>query len=89
MWVTPRKWIKDAMANTEECQVECYAGHRYAQEPRAFVCRGTRHLIEQIRDSWRSPQGWGFVVCTTDRRCFTLNYDEARDVWTVTADALG
>ena len=71
--------------SAEACRVECYSGHRYAQAPRAFALHGVRHLVDGIKDAWRSPEGFGFVVSTAEGRSFTLKYDETRDAWTVTA----
>jgi len=68
---------------SENVYVECYAGYRYAQEPRAFTWHGERHVVQSIEQAWRSPQGPGFLVEAADHARFVLIYDEAKDVWQV------
>ncbi|MBU0492491.1 MAG: hypothetical protein KKA73_20090 [Chloroflexi bacterium] len=66
---------------SEPVQVECYSGHTYAQEPRAFAWQGQRHEVETIERAWREPRGPVFYVRTADGHRFTLAYDEAGDRW--------
>ena len=63
--------------------VECYAGHRYPERPRAFLWEGERVLVEEVERSWRTPAGPVFRVRTFGGRRFTLAYDEAADHWDV------
>ena len=63
--------------------VECYAGHRYPERPRAFLWEGGRVAVEEVEHSWRTPVGLGFRVRVADGRRFTLTYDEATDSWDV------
>ena len=63
--------------------VECYAGHRYPERPRAFLWEGERVTVEEVERQWYTPAGSAFRVCTADGRRFTLAYDEASDTWTV------
>jgi hypothetical protein len=63
--------------------VECYAGHRYPERPRAFVWEGERVTVEEVERSWRTPAGPAFRVRSADGRRFTLAYDEAADGWDV------
>jgi len=46
-------------------QVECYSGHTYAQEPRAFTWHGERYEVERIIKRWRTPEGPSFRVQAT------------------------
>jgi hypothetical protein len=62
-------------------RVECYSGHRYAQEPRAVIWQGQRYEIELVERAWRTPTGPVFRVRTADGRCFELAYDETADRW--------
>jgi hypothetical protein len=43
-------------------RVECYSGHTYAQEPRAFEWEGRRYDVERIVKRWRTPGGPCFRV---------------------------
>jgi hypothetical protein len=45
-----------------ELQVECYSGHTYAQEPRAFIWQGQRYQVVRIERRWRAPEGPAFCV---------------------------
>lgn len=67
----------------EVVRVECYSGHRYAQEPRAFTWRGQRVEVEMIEQAQRTPRGPVFRVRAADGRRFTLACDEAADEWTI------
>jgi hypothetical protein len=62
-------------------EVECYSGYTLAERPTAFVWHGRRFQIERILKQWRSPEGPGFRVVTTDGARFELVYDETRDEW--------
>ncbi len=61
--------------------VECYSGHTYAQEPRAFVWQGQSHVVQAVEWAWRTPQGPCFRVRTEDGRRFELIYREIDDRW--------
>ena len=64
-----------------ELMVECYSGHTYAQEPRAFFWHSRRHVIQAVERAWRAPEGPHFLVRTDESGFFELTYDEAEDVW--------
>jgi len=68
-----------------ELIVECYSGHTYAQEPRAFVWHGERRVVQVVKRAWRTPEGPHFLVCTEEGGFFEMAYDEAEDVWSVQA----
>jgi hypothetical protein len=64
-----------------ELMVECYSGHTYAQEPRAFVWQGERYVVEAVKRAWRAPEGPHFLVRTDEGGFFELAYNEAKGVW--------
>jgi hypothetical protein len=66
-----------------ELIVECYSGHTYAQEPRAFTWHGQRHVVQTVKRAWRAPAGLHFLVRTERGGFVELVYDEAEDVWSV------
>ncbi len=43
-------------------RVECYSGHTYAQEPRAFEWEGRIYQVERVVKRWRTPTGPCFRV---------------------------
>jgi len=63
--------------------VECYAGTRYPERPRAFLWEGQRLTVEAVERQWRTPAGLVFRVNVTGGRRFTLAYDEATGTWSV------
>ncbi len=65
----------------EPCQVECYSGYTYAQEPRSFVWRGQRHVVQTVERAWRTPKGLRFRVRTEDGSLYELDYDQRADEW--------
>ncbi len=72
-------------------QVECYSGHTYAQEPRAFEWRGQRHEVVRVVKRWRTPRGPAFRVEVTGisnlqslvSNQVDLHYLELEDTWTM------
>ena len=63
--------------------VECYSGHTYAQEPRAFAWQGRRFEVVKIDQRWRTPHGPSFAVRTKTGDRFELHYDELQDRWII------
>jgi hypothetical protein len=66
--------------------VECYAGARYPERPRAFVHRGERLTVAEVEGEERTPRGIRFRVRVTDGRRFWLFYDEIDEDWDVQAE---
>jgi len=69
----------------ELVSVQCYSGHTYAQEPRAFTWHGATHQVERVERAWRTPDGPAFAVAADDGQRYTLYYNEARDQWFIKA----
>lgn len=67
----------------QHATVECYAGTRYPERPRAFPWEGERLEVVAIEHRWRTPTGIAFRVRVADGRRFTLAYDEAGDTWSI------
>jgi len=69
--------------------VECYAGHRYPERPRAFWWEGKRLKVGEIERRWRTPAGLTFCVRSAvddgseGTARFILTYREAADTWEV------
>ena len=62
-------------------RVECYAGYRGEQEPRAFRLGERRLEVESLLDRWLDPQHRYFKLAASDGNTYVLRYDEARDEW--------
>lgn len=67
--------------------VECYSGHTYAQEPRAFGLHNQRRAVTVVRKRWREPTGPCFDVLADDAQAYVLAYNETTDCWSVLAKA--
>jgi hypothetical protein len=63
--------------------VECYAGARYPERPRAFIYQEKRLEVAEIEGRERTPRGLRFRVRVSDGRRFSLSYDEVDDAWEV------
>jgi hypothetical protein len=61
--------------------VECYSGHTYAQDPRAFRSGDERRLVIAVRRRWREPAGPAFEVVADNGATYVLSYNEAADCW--------
>jgi len=66
-----------------ELTVECYSGHTYAQEPRAFVWQGRRHVVQKVERAWRTPEGPHFRIVTEGGARYELVYREQADTWSL------
>ena len=62
-------------------RVECYAGFRGEQEPRAFTLGERRFEVIEILDRWLDPQHRYFKVSVEDQRKFLLRQDTASGEW--------
>ncbi len=62
-------------------RVECYAGYRGEQEPRAFWLGERRLEALEILDRWLAPDHRYFKVKAEDGNAYILRYDETRDEW--------
>jgi hypothetical protein len=66
-------------------RVECYAGYRGEQEPRAFTLGERRFTMLEILDRWLDPRHRYFKVNADDGRRFILRHDTASDAWELAA----
>ena len=61
--------------------VECYAGYRGDQEPRAFRLGEHRFEVVELLDRWLDPAHRYFKVRVPDGRLFILRHDAASGDW--------
>ena len=66
-------------------QVECHAGYRGEQEPRAFTMGERRLEVRDVEDRWAGPDHRYFKVTASDGDTYVLRHDERADAWTLTA----
>jgi hypothetical protein len=62
-------------------QVECYAGYRAEEEPRAFTLGETRFAVLEILDRWMAPEHRYFKVKADDGRTLVLRHATASGEW--------
>jgi len=66
-----------------ELRVECYAGYKAEQEPRAFVVEGERRVVLGLSDRWYDPEASYFKVRADDGHLYLLRYDRTSDAWSL------
>jgi len=65
--------------------VECHAGYRGEEEPRAFVIGERRLDVIEVRDRWHGPDHRYFRVLASDGDVYVLRHDERVGEWTLGA----
>ena len=65
--------------------VECYAGYRGDEEPRAFALGERRLEVKEILDRWLAPDHRYFKVAASDGDTYILRHDDATGNWTLGA----
>lgn len=65
-------------------RVECYAGHRGEEEPRAFHLGERRIPVMAIVDRWLDPRHRYFKVQGYDGAIYILRHDEPSGRWELT-----
>lgn len=68
-----------------EIRVECYAGYRGEQEPRAFWLGERRIAAVEILDRWMAPDHRYFRIRGDDGHVYILRSDEVKGEWTLGA----
>jgi hypothetical protein len=62
-------------------RVECRAGYRGDEEPRAFTMGAHRYQVVAIVDRWIAPDHRYFKVKADDGRMLVLRHDSASGDW--------
>lgn len=66
-------------------KVECYAGYRGDEEPRAFALGERRLEVREILDRWLAPDHRYFKVAASDGDTYILRHDNVAGEWTLGA----
>jgi hypothetical protein len=64
-----------------EIRVECYAGYRGEQEPRALHIGERRIGVVEIVDRWLAPDHRYFKLQGEDDAVYVVRHDPAGDGW--------
>jgi hypothetical protein len=65
-------------------EVECYAGYRGEQTPRAISVASQRIEIAEVLDQWLAPNHRYFKLRGVDGHIYLVRHDVAGDVWELT-----
>ena len=65
-------------------RVECYAGHRGEQTPRALILGDRRIVVAEVLDAWLAPDYRYFKLRGTDGSTYLVRHDEASNTWELT-----
>lgn len=65
-------------------RVECYAGHRGEQTPRAVVLGERRIEVAEILDQWLAPDHRYFKFKDTDGDRYIVRHDVSSGEWELT-----
>ena len=64
--------------------VECYAGHRGEQTPRALVLAGERIEVAEVLDQWLAPDHRYFKLRGTDDHVYLVRHEVSNGAWELT-----
>ena len=64
--------------------VECHAGYRGEETPRAFTLAERRIAVAAVVDRWLAPDHRYFKVTGSDAHTYILRHDAERDRWELT-----
>jgi hypothetical protein len=70
-------------------QVECHAGYRGEETPRAFVLGERRVAVVELLDAWLAPDHRYFKVRGDDGHAYILRHDVAHSTWDLTVFQAG
>lgn len=65
-------------------RVECYAGHRGEETPRALILDNRRVEVVDVLDRWLAPDHRYFKLKGGDGDIYIVRHDPAADTWELT-----
>jgi hypothetical protein len=65
-------------------RVECYAGHRGEQTPRALILGERRIDVAAVLDAWLAPDYRYFKLRGADGDTYLVRHDERSNTWELT-----
>ena len=72
------------VADTLIVQVECYAGHRGEETPRAIVVGDRRILVVEVLDRWLAPDHRYFKLLGDDGDEYIVRHGSEAGTWELT-----
>jgi len=70
--------------NITDIRVECYAGYRGEETPRAFFIRDRRIAVGEVLDRWLAPDHRYFKIKGDDGCLYILRHDVPSGKWEIT-----
>jgi hypothetical protein len=70
-------------------RVECYAGYRGDEAPRALIIGERRIEVVEVLDRWLAPDHRYFKVKGDDGDVYIVRYSNAADAWELTMFSRG
>ncbi len=64
--------------------VECHAGHRGEQTPRALILGDRRIAVAEVVDAWLAPDYRYFKLRGDDGNTYLVRHDERSSTWELT-----
>ncbi len=68
-------------------QVECYAGYRGDESPRALIIHGHRYLVTEVIRRWQEPGGRYFRLRASNGGEYVVYNDTAKGAWSEASHA--
>jgi hypothetical protein len=65
-------------------QVDCYAGYKGEQTPRAFTVGDRRVAVQEVLDQWLAPDHRYFKIKGDDGGLYILRHDIESTDWEIT-----
>ena len=65
-------------------RVECYAGHRGEETPRAITLGDRRIEVAEVVDRWLAPDHRYFKLKDAEGDTYIVRHDAAQDRWELT-----
>jgi hypothetical protein len=85
----PSARSNDERGDSLAVHVECYAGHRGEETPRALVIGNRRISVVEVLDRWLAPDHRYFKIKGDDGDVYIVRHNTGADRWELTMFARG
>lgn len=79
-----RKILRVTRDSFMKLRVECYAGYKGEETPRAFYLGDRRVEVKEVLDQWLAPDHRYFKVRGDNGSLYILRHDVPTDTWELT-----
>ena len=67
-----------------QIHVDCYAGYRGEETPRAIILANNKIEVTEVVDRWLAPDHRYFKVRGDDKALYIIRHDTVTDTWELT-----